>query len=94
MALLATLSNKQRSQLCAALKPIHVPQGTMLVAKGEVGDAFYIIESGICQVLAEGGQVRTSLSHGPKTPYRLCWQSLVWGIRRKHREVGGITDPM
>ena len=60
VALLATLSNKQRSQLCTVLKPIHVPQGTMLVAKGEVGDAFYIIESGICQVLNDTNQARPS----------------------------------
>ena len=58
MALLSSLSNQQRSKLCAALKPIHSPPGTMLVAKGEVGDAFYIVESGICQVLGDAGQVR------------------------------------
>ena len=57
VALLSLLSNQQRSQLCTALKPIHVPQGTMLVAKGEVGDAFYIVESGICQVLGDANQV-------------------------------------
>ena len=65
MALLATLSNKQRSQLCTVLKAIHVPQGTMLVARGEVGDAFYIIESGICQVLNDTNQAR------PPLPVRL-----------------------
>lgn len=57
VALLSSLSNQQRSKLCAALKPIHSAPGTMLVAKGEVGDAFYIVESGICQVLGDAGQV-------------------------------------
>ena len=70
VALLATLSNKQRSQLCTVLKPIHVPQGTMLVAKGELGDAFYIIESGICQVLNDSNQVQ---------PPALLQSSGLWG---------------
>ena len=56
--LLGPLTLAQRGQLCTALQPLrHIPAGTVLVRRGEPGDAFYIVESGTCQVLGDSNQV-------------------------------------
>ncbi|KAK9817313.1 hypothetical protein WJX72_012521 [[Myrmecia] bisecta] len=54
--LLTFLSPAQRSQLCTALKPQHVPANSRVITKGESGDTFYIIEAGLCAVLGDADQ--------------------------------------
>ena len=55
--LLAALNAAQRSDLCMALKPRLFSAGEAIVRKGELGEAFYIVESGSCTVLGDSGQV-------------------------------------
>lgn len=57
MPLFATLSPPQRSQLCTALKPLHVKAGTAIVQAGDTGNTFYIVEAGTCLVQTSAGQV-------------------------------------
>ena len=57
VSMLTPLSPAQKSQLCSGLQPIHAKAGTMLIRKGELGDAFFIVEAGTCQVLGDNNQV-------------------------------------
>lgn len=61
--LFATLSPPQRSQLCTALKPLHVKAGTAIVQAGDTGNTFYIVEAGTCLVQNLAGQVHLALRH-------------------------------
>lgn len=56
--LFASLTPAQRSQLCTALKPMHVRGGTAIVRAGDVGDTFYVVEAGACSVVNEARQAR------------------------------------
>lgn len=57
--LLTPLTPAQKAQLCAVLQPVrNCPAGTSLVRRGELGDAFYIVEAGSCVVLGADGRVR------------------------------------
>ncbi len=55
--LFATLTPAQRSQLCTALKPMHVRSGTAIVRAGDVGETFYVVEAGICSVVNADNKV-------------------------------------
>ena len=86
--LLAPLTSTQRSQLCPAMKQIHVPAGTTIVKRGEPGDTFCVIESGTCSVLGDDGLVRLfvialiTCGHGHHTGghSRDIWLTLEPGI--------------
>lgn len=60
--LFASLTPAQRSQLCTALKPMHVRGGTAIVRAGDVGDTFYVVEAGACSVVNEARQARPASS--------------------------------
>jgi signal-transduction protein with cAMP-binding, CBS, and nucleotidyltransferase domain len=55
--LFATLSPSQKSQLCTALRPLHVKAGTTIVRKGDAGNTLYVVEAGTCTVYSPQGQV-------------------------------------
>lgn len=50
--LLTSLSQKQRLALCNAFVTKHYTPGEVIVQKGEVGDAFFVVEKGTCAVFA------------------------------------------
>lgn len=55
--LFASLSPSQKSQLCTALRPLHVKAGTAIVQAGDAGNTFYVVEAGTCTVHSPQGQV-------------------------------------
>ena len=55
--LFTTLSPSQKSQLCTALRPLHVKAGTAVVRAGDAGNTFYVVEAGTCTVHSAQGQV-------------------------------------
>ena len=55
--LFASLSPSQKSQLCTALRPLHVKAGTAVVRAGDAGNTFYVVEAGTCTVHSVQGQV-------------------------------------
>ena len=75
--LFASLTPAQRSQLCTALKPMHVSGGTAIVRAGDVGDTFYVVEAGACSVVNEAQQAR------PEGHVR------VWGWRKARQRAAG-----
>lgn len=46
-------------QLARALEPVAVPAGELVFAQGDVGDRFYLIESGEAEVIGDGDIVTT-----------------------------------
>ena len=56
--LFTPMTPPQRSQLCTALKPLHVKAGTCIVKVGDAGNTFYVVEAGTCLVKSAAGQVR------------------------------------
>ena len=50
-------------QLARGLQPVSVPAGTEVVRQGDVGDRYYVIESGTADVIGDGRLVAT-LGHG------------------------------
>ncbi len=55
--LFTSLSPSQKSQLCTALRPLHVKAGTAVVRAGDAGNTFYVVEAGTCTVHSAQGQV-------------------------------------
>ncbi|MFC4140505.1 MULTISPECIES: MFS transporter [unclassified Microbacterium] len=45
--------------LARGLEPVEVPQGTTVFAQGDIGDRYYLIESGEAEVLGDGRVVAT-----------------------------------
>jgi len=67
--LFASLSPSQKSQLCTALRPLHVKAGTAVVRAGDAGNTFYVVEAGACTVHSSQGQVgQPCLSCVPPLP--------------------------
>jgi len=50
-------------QLARGLEPVHVPAGHVVVHQGDVGDRYYVIESGEAEVIGDG-QVVAELGPG------------------------------
>ena len=71
MPLFASLSPSQKSQLCTALRPLHVKAGTAIVRAGDAGNTFYVVEAGTCTVHSTQGKVGSCLS------LLLSWLALV-----------------
>jgi CRP-like cAMP-binding protein len=46
-------------QLARALEPVTVPAGEVVFAQGDVGDRYYLIESGEAEVVGDGAVVTT-----------------------------------
>ena len=75
--LFASLSPSQKSQLCTALRPLHVKAGTAIVRAGDAGNTFYVVEAGTCTVHSTQGKVRppqrlhTRAGFGPGLKLRL-----------------------
>ena len=60
--LFASLSPSQKSQLCTALRPLHVKAGTAIVRAGDAGNTFYVVEAGTCTVHSTQGKVSRCFS--------------------------------
>ncbi len=58
LPLLADLSSEERAAVGARLRRQQFPAGAEIIRRGEVGDTFYIIQSGQAEVLAAEGQER------------------------------------
>ena len=52
--MLAPLSLPSLERLAAGLEPVAVPAGTVVVAQGDAGDRFYVIEAGLATVTGDG----------------------------------------
>ncbi|KAF2841923.1 camp-dependent protein kinase-like protein regulatory subunit [Patellaria atrata CBS 101060] len=52
--LLASLTSYERSKIADALETRKFPAGTKIITEGDVGDAFYILESGTAEVYKRG----------------------------------------
>ena len=74
--LFASLSPSQKSQLCTALRPLHVKAGTAIVRAGDAGNTFYVVEAGTCTVHSTQGKVSCCLSLYQAwlalVPYAIC----------------------
>jgi hypothetical protein len=57
-SIFAPLDPPVLEQLAGRLERLTVPAGTVVVAEGEAGDRFYLIESGSVAVTAEGRELR------------------------------------
>jgi CRP-like cAMP-binding protein len=62
-SIFANLSSRELDTLASRLVPERFPTGAVVVAEGDPGDAFYLIDSGQAEVLV-GGQRREILSRG------------------------------
>ena len=90
--LLQQLSHAARSQLCEIFQQVAYPPKGKVVAQGEPGDAFYIVETGILAVVKDGkpvmrlspGQVRSgwvracvaAVAHAGSTTLARCASTL------------------
>ncbi|RKF77152.1 cAMP-dependent protein kinase regulatory subunit [Golovinomyces cichoracearum] len=54
--LLSTLTKYERSKIADALKTQKFPAGTTIIREGDVGEAFYLLESGEAEVFKSGSQ--------------------------------------
>ncbi|MBI5568481.1 MAG: protein kinase [Desulfomonile tiedjei] len=62
----AAIPEDARFHLMVAMKPVHLPSGERLIAQGDEGDSFYIIQNGSCSVsLEKAGIVRPLAVLGP-----------------------------
>lgn len=52
--LLAELNDYERSKIADALESIKFPAGTSIITEGDVGDAFYLLESGEAEAYKKG----------------------------------------
>ncbi|HKE69491.1 MAG TPA: cyclic nucleotide-binding domain-containing protein, partial [Nocardioidaceae bacterium] len=46
-------------QLARGLEPVEVPAGQIVIREGDIGDRFYVIESGDAEVIGDGQVVAT-----------------------------------
>ena len=53
--LFASLSEEERQHVLALMKPVELPEGTVLVHEGELGDCMYVITSGEIEFLKAMG---------------------------------------
>lgn len=60
--LLETMGSYERSQLADALREETVDENATIVAQGDAGDKFYIVEEGFCIALKDGYKV---MDYGP-----------------------------
>jgi CRP-like cAMP-binding protein/predicted MFS family arabinose efflux permease len=58
VSLFRSLDMASLEQLAASAKPIEVPAGDEPITQGDVGDRFYVIETGDAEVLINGHKVR------------------------------------
>ena len=61
--MLQTLPLPSIEQLARGLEPVTVPAGTVVFAQGDIGDRYYVIESGDVDVVG-GGRVVATLGPG------------------------------
>lgn len=57
--LFAHLDEKQVQIIVDALEPADVPIGTEIIKQGDMGDYFYLMDSGICEIFKDGELVQT-----------------------------------
>ncbi len=57
-SIFARLSSRELDELASRLRRAQLPAGTTVVEEEQVGDAFYLIDSGQAEVLVEGRRVR------------------------------------
>ncbi|KAI8103635.1 hypothetical protein M9435_004970 [Picochlorum sp. BPE23] len=64
VSVLSALTDEQMLQVSKAMEPVHMAEGQTIFNVGDAGDAFYIIEKGICKLIASNGQVLAECSEG------------------------------
>lgn len=81
---LTPLTPAQKAQLCPVLRPISAPAGTTLVRRGELGDAFYIVQAGCCVIFGEDGKVwhlpRIALRCSHRAPVTFSRSNAIIGL--------------
>lgn len=59
VSMLSPLPLPAIEQLARGLQPVSVPVGTVVFSQGDAGDRFYVIESGVADVIGDGRLVAT-----------------------------------
>ena len=62
--LLTKLPGVSREALLSAVEPTSFPEGANIVTQGDVGDSFYIITEGLCDVYVRDAALPSSVSRG------------------------------
>lgn len=66
-SLLQSLSDEQKQLVLDHMSPVEVPTGSQFISEGEIGDSFYIIVEGTCDVYITPGSMQEQFlaEHGP-----------------------------
>jgi len=58
--LFQNLDEKQVQIIVDALEPMQIEAGTEIIKQGDMGDYFYLMDSGICEIFKDGNLVQTA----------------------------------